>query len=298
MKVQVLPGGVWTQRSGAPSIAVAFWAVFLAVAGLAVDLWLVCCHRCAVQSFPAGHCVKFTVNRNAWKIIITSIFNPSLLLCVSQRGVRVFLFQEMRRGFGASEEPWVRGHSSLWYHQLISRYRSERPWVRSPIMVSLVWALPLLLRLWLLPLFYHTAVPEHCVEAPGSGPWVWALCVPVVGVLTADEAGLMEAASVALDLLCVVRRLLTGSALGSSAPVWHPGNGRRVPMVWWDYTLLCYPVQSIRTCLSNVRNLSNEARISHRRSEDISLCFEATRLCSLTWTFSTFYIRGEQSIED
>ena len=121
-------------------------------------------------------------------------------------------------------------------------------------------------------------LPHSCPWALCGGPWVWALCVPVVGVLTADEAGLMEAASVALDLLCVVRRLLTGSALGSSAPVWHPGNGRRVPMVWWDYTLLCYPVQSIRTCLSNVRNLSNEARISHRRSEDISLCFEGCAL--------------------
>lgn len=40
-------------------------------------------------------------------------------------------------------------------------------------------------------------------------------------VLTADEAGLMEAPPIALDLLCVVHRLLTGCTLGSSTPVWH-----------------------------------------------------------------------------
>ncbi len=43
-------------------------------------------------------------------------------------------------------------------------------------------------------------------------------------VLTADEAGLMEAPPVTLDLLCMVHRLLTGCALGTSSPVWHLGE--------------------------------------------------------------------------
>ncbi len=39
--------------------------------------------------------------------------------------------------------------------------------------------------------------------------------------LTADKAGFVEAPAVALDLLGMVNRLLTGRTLGSSSPVWH-----------------------------------------------------------------------------
>jgi hypothetical protein len=103
--------------------------------------------------------------------------------------------------------------------------------VRLPIMVSVAWALP--------PSSAVAAaspLPISCPWASYEGPWVYwpycgphrvtAVCATVRALLTADEAGLMEAPSVALDLLCVVRSLLTGRALGSSTPVWHPGNGR------------------------------------------------------------------------
>lgn len=40
-------------------------------------------------------------------------------------------------------------------------------------------------------------------------------------LLTADEAGLVEAPAVALDLLGVVHRLLTGRTFGSAPQVQH-----------------------------------------------------------------------------
>lgn len=40
-------------------------------------------------------------------------------------------------------------------------------------------------------------------------------------LLTADEAGLVEAPAVTLDLLGVVHRLLAGRTFGSSPPVRH-----------------------------------------------------------------------------
>lgn len=54
----VRAGGVRAQRPGALTVAIAFWPILLAIAGLAVDLRLVRGHRGAVQAFPAGHCVR------------------------------------------------------------------------------------------------------------------------------------------------------------------------------------------------------------------------------------------------
>lgn len=47
---------VRAQRSGSLPVSVALWPVFLAVAGLAVDLRLVRRHGGAVQRLPAAHC--------------------------------------------------------------------------------------------------------------------------------------------------------------------------------------------------------------------------------------------------
>lgn len=54
----VLAGGVRAQRPGTLAVAVAFWPILLAIAGLAVDLRVVRSHRGAVQAFPAAHCVR------------------------------------------------------------------------------------------------------------------------------------------------------------------------------------------------------------------------------------------------
>lgn len=47
------------------------------------------------------------------------------------------------------------------------------------------------------------------------------LCWGSTGLLTADEASLVEAPCITLDLLCMVHCLLTGCTFGSSSPVWH-----------------------------------------------------------------------------
>lgn len=50
-------------------------------------------------------------------------------------------------------------------------------------------------------------------------------------VLTAQEAGLVEAAAFALHLLGEVHRFLADAALLSSSPVWHPAEKARAGMV-------------------------------------------------------------------
>ena len=52
--------GIRAQGPGSLPVAVAFGPVFLAIAGLAVDLGLVRRHRDAVQPFPAAHWGKDT----------------------------------------------------------------------------------------------------------------------------------------------------------------------------------------------------------------------------------------------
>lgn len=58
LQVDVVSWRIGAQSSGSLSVSVAFWPVFLAVAGLAVDLGLVRRDRGAVQPLPAAHCVK------------------------------------------------------------------------------------------------------------------------------------------------------------------------------------------------------------------------------------------------
>lgn len=50
-----VPNRVRTQSSSTLAVSIPFWPIFLAIAGFAVDLWLMCCNSCAVQSFPTGH---------------------------------------------------------------------------------------------------------------------------------------------------------------------------------------------------------------------------------------------------
>lgn len=54
-QVCIVSRRIGTQSSGSLAVPVTFWPVFLAVAGLAVNLRLVRCHRGAVQPFPAAH---------------------------------------------------------------------------------------------------------------------------------------------------------------------------------------------------------------------------------------------------
>lgn len=56
LQVCVLSKRVRAQSSSSLPITVALWPIFLAVAGLAVDLRLVCSDSGAVQAFSAAHC--------------------------------------------------------------------------------------------------------------------------------------------------------------------------------------------------------------------------------------------------
>lgn len=56
--VSVLSRRIRAQSSSSLPISVAFWPIFLAIAGLAVNLRLVCCDCGAVQPLSAAHCVK------------------------------------------------------------------------------------------------------------------------------------------------------------------------------------------------------------------------------------------------
>ena len=73
LQVCVLSRRIRAQSSSSLSVSVAFWPIFLAVTGLAVNLGLVRCDRGAVQPFPAAHCAKTQTSRT---------FQPVVFGCV------------------------------------------------------------------------------------------------------------------------------------------------------------------------------------------------------------------------
>lgn len=73
---------------------------------------------------------------------------------------------------------------------------------------------------------------------------------------TADEAGFVEAPAVALDLLSMINRLLTGRTLGSSSPIWHLQLWHRL---WYSQETINAKLPTTRKneCLKELTNSWN-----------------------------------------